>query len=188
MCRRLRRPRRDEHPRDVVGVGHVLVHMKSSVAALHPPIPLRGPASAKARAYEVLINEVLKVQLGRVLDERDGVHERIVQCLELRTNMSTVLSQGMGSMKTMFNLGCEFYVQAHVPDTRWMYVDVGLGCRAQMTPTEAIAFSQAREARLAARADALTARATDLKARIKLVIGALDELMHIRTDHSSLNF
>ena len=46
-----------------------------------------------------------------------------------------------------------------------------------MTLEEAISFSKQREARLNERADQLTAQAADLKAWIKLVIGALDELL-----------
>ena len=45
-----------------------------------------------------------------------------------------------------------------------------------MTLEEAVQFSSAREARLSAVADELTDRAARLKAKIKLVIGAIDEV------------
>ena len=61
-----------------------------------------------------------------------------------------------------------------------MYVDVGLGFNAQMTLEEAIAFSEASEAKLTARVDELTSEAAELKAKIKLVIGAIDEVSSIR--------
>ena len=41
------------------------------------------------------------------------------------------------------------------PDTSWVYVDVGLGFHAQMTPAEAIAFSTQRESKLTEAAEAL---------------------------------
>lgn len=41
------------------------------------------------------------------------------------------------------------------PDTSWVYVDVGLGFHAQMTPAEAIAFSMQRESKLTEAAEAL---------------------------------
>jgi hypothetical protein len=52
-------------------------------------------------------------------------------------------------------------------------VSVGLGFHAQMTLDEAKAFCSQRESHLTAKADALTQRAARLKARIKLVMGAL---------------
>ena len=63
------------------------------------------------------------------------------------------------------------------PDTSWVYVDVGLGFHAQMTPAEAIAFSTQRESKLSEAAEALTQRAAKLKAQIKLTIGAIDEIL-----------
>ena len=82
--------------------------------------------------------------------------------MELRTNCQQLLERGQRELKTMVNLGSDFYVQAHVPDTGWIYVDVGLGFHAQMTLDEACAFATQREA-LNARAEELTARATRLK-------------------------
>ena len=66
---------------------------------------------------------------------------------------------------------------ARRPDTSWVYVDVGLGFHAQMTPAEAIAFSTRREAKLNEAAEARTERAAQLKAQIKLTIGAIDEII-----------
>jgi len=63
------------------------------------------------------------------------------------------------------------------PDTSSVYVAVGLGFHAEMTIEEAIAFATAREGRLNDAADRLTQRAAQLKARIKLVVGAIDELV-----------
>ena len=40
------------------------------------------------------------------------------------------------------------------PDTSWVYVDVGLGFHAQMTPAEAISFSTQRESKLTEAAEA----------------------------------
>ena len=45
-----------------------------------------------------------------------------------------------------------------------------------MTLAEAVTFATAHEARLNAAADTLTQQAAHLKARIKLVVGAIDEL------------
>ena len=140
-------------------------------------MPPTARATAKIAVYEELIQENLKVELQRVHDDRDSVHERMSQLLELRNNVRSLQEQKQRSLKTMVNLGCDFYVQAHVPDTQWIYVSVGLGFCPQMTLSEAETFCTEREAVLAASAEALTERAAMLKARIKLVMGAINELM-----------
>mmetsp|Transcript_8165 Transcript_8165/g.16404 ORF Transcript_8165/g.16404 Transcript_8165/m.16404 type:complete len:141 (+) Transcript_8165:101-523(+) len=126
---------------------------------------------------EAIVNERLKVELEGVQDERDRVYEKISHCLELRNNMTMLQEQNRRSLKTMVDLGCNFYVQARIPDTSWVYIDVGLGFHAQMTPAEAIAFSTQRESQLSEAAEALTQRAAKLKAQIKLTIGAIDEIL-----------
>ena len=66
---------------------------------------------------------------------------------------------------------------AHRPDTSRVYVDVGLGFHAEMTIDEAVSFASKREAVHNSSANALTQQAAQLKAKIKLVIGAIDELV-----------
>ena len=66
-----------------------------------------------------------------------------------------------------------------------MYVNIGLGFHAQMTLDEASAFSTQREAALSESVEALNKRAAQLKARIKIVIGAIDELMQADSAGSS---
>ena len=131
-------------------------------------------AATEAAQLEELINETLRRELQSALDARDKLYEKIAACMELRTNCQQLLERGQRELKTMVNLGSDFYVQAHVPDTGWIYVDVGLGFHAQMTLDEACAFATKREAALNARAEELTARATRLKARIKLALYVLD--------------
>ena len=80
------------------------------------------------------------------------------------------------SLKTMVNIGSDFYVQAAVPDTSWVYVSAGLGFHVQLTLDEAVQFCTQREAHYSAAAEALTQKAAQLKARIKLVVAAIDEL------------
>lgn len=69
---------------------------------------------------------------------------------------------------------------ARRPNTLHVYVSVGLGFHAQMTLQEAIDFATKREAALSIAAEMHTQRAALLKAKIKLAIGALDELVRTR--------
>lgn len=130
--------------------------------------------------YEGLIQDQLKHELTCVLDKRDEVFEKIAQCLELRNNMKSLLEQQTCTFKAMVDLGSNTYVQAVVPNTLHVYVSVGLGFHAQMTLQEAIDFATKREAALSIAAEMHTQRAALLKAKIKLAIGALDELVRTR--------
>ena len=127
--------------------GEVAVLRSSAAAAQREAL-----ASAHASAVH-LVSRTLALQSA--LDARDKLYEKIAACMELRTNCQQLLERGQRELKTMVNLGSDFYVQAHVPDTGWIYVDVGLGFPAQMTLDEACAFAPPREAALNARAAAL---------------------------------
>jgi hypothetical protein len=63
---------------------------------------------------EALVNERFKVELEEVQDERDRLYERVSQCLELKNNMTMLQDQKRSSLKTMVDLGCNFYVQARM--------------------------------------------------------------------------
>ena len=60
------------------------------------------------------MNERFKVELEEVQDERDRLYERIAQCMELKNNMTMLQDQKRSSLKTMVDLGCNFYVQARM--------------------------------------------------------------------------
>ena len=69
-------------------------------------------------------------------------------------------------MKSMINVGCEFYMQATVPATDRVYVDVGLGVHVDYSRQEALAFIKQREAAY----DALSDEYTQEMARIQDVL------------------
>jgi prefoldin subunit 5 len=52
----------------------------------------------------------------------------------------------MHDMKTMINVGCEFYMQASIPSTDRVCVDIGLGVHVDYSRAEALRFIQEREA------------------------------------------
>jgi prefoldin subunit 5 len=79
-----------------------------------------------------------------------------------------------------FTTGCNFYCQARVPDPSRLLVSVGLGFFLEMRLPEALAFVEKSDGRLAAEAAGLTKQAATIKARVKLVIGGLQELQNIR--------
>lgn len=133
-------------------------------------------AAQKVEQYEDLLNEKLRGELQALMDERDALHEKAAQFMQLRTNTQQLIDEKQKSLKTMVDLGCHFYMQAKVPDTSWVYVNVGLGFHAQMGLAEAVELCTKREEHYKTAAFTLTERIARTKARIKLVAAALDEM------------
>ena len=59
--------------------------------------------------------------------------------------MTVMDTNDLHEMKTMINVGCEFYMQASVPSTDRVYVDIGLGVHVDFSRAEALQFIQERE-------------------------------------------
>uniref|UniRef100_A0A8C2J8A9 Ubiquitously-expressed, prefoldin-like chaperone n=1 Tax=Cyprinus carpio TaxID=7962 RepID=A0A8C2J8A9_CYPCA len=93
---------------------------------------------AKVLQYETFINEVLRRDLQKVLEERDAVYEKIAQYLQLKNTIKSIQETDSKELKTDVDLGCNFHVQAHVPDASKIYVAVGYGFFVEFTHTEAL--------------------------------------------------
>eukprot|EP00850_Spirogloea_muscicola_P009131 SM000050S17056 [mRNA] locus=s50:645771:646680:+ [translate_table: standard] len=98
---------------------------------------------------------------------------------DLAKSIGLIQQQKLTRMRSMVSLGSEVYMQADVPDTSRIFVNVGLGFHVEFTLPEAISFAATKEQHLKKRADAQTARIVDLKAQIKLVTEGIRELMSI---------
>eukprot|EP01104_Vermistella_antarctica_P005983 TRINITY_DN16719_c0_g1_i1.p2 TRINITY_DN16719_c0_g1~~TRINITY_DN16719_c0_g1_i1.p2 ORF type:complete len:149 (+),score=41.97 TRINITY_DN16719_c0_g1_i1:184-630(+) len=128
---------------------------------------------------EKFVEERLKVDLQKILDKRDVIYSQVSQHMELRNNIELVQKQteAQGKMTSMVNMGCNFFAKASVTETKYIYVSIGLGFHAQLTPEEAFAFIDRKEAMLNKRADGLTEEANMLKARIKLLYQGMHMLI-----------
>jgi len=100
----------------------------------------------------------------------------------LRTLLKANTSSKQKKMKSLVNLGSEFYAQAVIPDTTRIFVEVGLTLRVEFTLDEAVAFCKRKEAHLKAKGDKLTRKASELKANIKLIYDAMAEIMRLDGD------
>mmetsp|Transcript_32995 Transcript_32995/g.53534 ORF Transcript_32995/g.53534 Transcript_32995/m.53534 type:complete len:148 (+) Transcript_32995:75-518(+) len=136
--------------------------------------------SEKIKEYESFLDDKLKAELGRTIERRDKLLETLSQYLALRNQLELIRDSGMKSLKTKINLGSEFYVQANVPDTEFVYVDIGLGFRVQYTIQEAMNFIDKKEAALNASVDKCTRQSAQIKSDIKMVCNAIGELLELQ--------
>ncbi|KAF9623486.1 hypothetical protein IFM89_003102 [Coptis chinensis] len=92
----------------------------------------------KVQRYEDFVDRRLKPDLVRAVGERS----------DLRKNIENLEKNGVSSLRSLVNLGSEVYLEADVPDTRHIFVDVGLGFHVEFTWSEAINFILVKEASL----------------------------------------
>eukprot|EP00002_Diphylleia_rotans_P009132 TRINITY_DN19141_c0_g1_i1.p1 TRINITY_DN19141_c0_g1~~TRINITY_DN19141_c0_g1_i1.p1 ORF type:complete len:157 (+),score=42.62 TRINITY_DN19141_c0_g1_i1:79-549(+) len=138
----------------------------------------RKEIDRKIEEFETFVEEKLKKRLKGVLDERDRVYERQAKILDLRNLILTMQEQNMGSFKAMVDIGCNFMIEAQVPDTSRIYVDVGLGFHVEMTLQEAHDYTITQEKALDEKADNLSKSAHKLRTHIKLVLEGISELQN----------
>ncbi|XP_034392312.1 protein UXT [Cyclopterus lumpus] len=129
----------------------------------------------KVLQYENFINEVLRSDLQKVLQQRDSVYEKISQYLQLKNSIQS-LQDCTSHLKTDVDLGCNFFVQAEVEDSSRIFVAVGYGFFVEMNHDEALRFIDKKTSQLTAFTEQLSRDSAEIKANIRMVIEGLREL------------
>ncbi|MQL87640.1 hypothetical protein Taro_020186, partial [Colocasia esculenta] len=116
--------------------------------------PLRrgaaGAAERKVQKFEEFVDRRLKPDLILAIGQRDKLfqEQKVLYPNNLKKNIENLQKSGATSLRTLVNIGSEVYAQADVPDTRHIFVDVGLGFHVEFTWSEALEFIAVREARI----------------------------------------
>lgn len=134
----------------------------------------------KVTRFQSFITSKLKPDLQRTLTTRDTLYTTTSHYIQLRTNLTHLIANSTTHFTARVNVGCDFYCQAEVADTRLVTLDVGLGFHVDLTLAEAVAVCEEREKLLVARAEMLTERASVISAHIKLVYEGIAELMKVQ--------
>ncbi|KAH0674792.1 hypothetical protein KY284_025879 [Solanum tuberosum] len=122
----------------------------------------------KVRRFEEFIDRRLKPDLVHAIAERDKVFEQQKIFSDLRSNIENLEKNNVTNLKTLVNIGSEVYLQADVPDTTRIFVDVGLGFHVEFTWSEALNYISAREEKLARQIEEYTRLIASIKAQIKM--------------------
>ncbi|KHG21438.1 Protein UXT [Gossypium arboreum] len=123
----------------------------------------------KVQKFEEFVDRRLKPDLVHAIAERS----------DLRKNIENLEKNSVTSLRTLVNLGSEVYMQAEVPDTQRIFVDVGLGFHVEFTWSEALKFISLREEKLERQIEEYTRLIASIKAQIKLVCEGIRELLQI---------
>ncbi|KAJ2706178.1 hypothetical protein FB645_001814 [Coemansia sp. IMI 203386] len=125
--------------------------------------------------YKEFVTNTLKPDLEQTLEQRDIVYTRMTEYLKLKTHIDAIKTQDLKELETKVDLGSSFYVKAFVPDTKYLFVNVGFGFHLEMTLDEANKFIDEKVQSLEKLADKYTQEASEIRARIQLVYNALME-------------
>ncbi|KAL4281845.1 hypothetical protein GQ457_03G026990 [Hibiscus cannabinus] len=133
----------------------------------------------KIHKFEEFVDRRLKPDLVRAIAERDKVFDQQKIFSDLRKNIENLEKNSVTNLRTLVNLGSEVYMQAEVPDTQHIFVDIGLGFHVEFTWSEALKFISLREEKLARQIEEYTRLIASIKAQIKLVCEGIRELLQI---------
>ncbi|XP_068634390.1 uncharacterized protein [Aristolochia californica] len=136
----------------------------------------------KVQKFEEFVDSRLKPDLVRAIAERDKIFEKqkiLFYSSDLKKNIETLEKNGVTSLRSSVNLGSEVYMQADVPDTRHIFVDVGMGFHVEFTWSEALEFITVKQARLDKQLEEYTHLIASIKAQIKMVYEGIRELLQI---------
>jgi len=87
----------------------------------------------KVERYSKFVDETLRVRLAQVLDQREEVVRDIEAFEKLRGTIQVMSESKSSKAKSMVNIGCDLYMQAAIPDTSRIMVNVGLGFFVEFT-------------------------------------------------------
>ncbi|XP_022733834.1 protein UXT homolog isoform X2 [Durio zibethinus] len=124
---------------------------------------------AKIQKFEEFVDRRLKPDLVRAIAESS----------DLRKNIENLEQNSVTNLRTLVNLGSEVYMQAEVPDTQRIFLDIGLGFHVEFTWSEALKFISLREEKLERQIEEYTRLIASIKAQIKLVCEGIRELLQI---------
>ncbi|KMZ62874.1 Protein UXT [Zostera marina] len=130
--------------------------------------------------FEEFVDRRLKPDLVQAIAMRDKVFQKQKIFLDLKRNIGNLQKNEVNSLQSMINLGSEVYMQADVPDTRRIFVDVGLGFHVEFTWSEALDFIEVREARLQRQIEEYTQLIASIKTQIKMVCEGIRELLQLQ--------
>lgn len=131
---------------------------------------------SKVTRYETFVNDRLKSDLKTVLDCRNKLFSQIASYESLKTCIEKIKQTPTGEIKALSDLGCNFYCKAKVLDTSKIFVEVGLGFFVELTLDQALDFVDKKLKRIRSDCEVITEEATQINAKIRLVLEALNEI------------
>ncbi|CAG5120426.1 unnamed protein product [Candidula unifasciata] len=141
-------------------------------------------SDTKVLEYETFLNERLREDLRKILEDRDELYEEVSEYFQLKSTIQKIQEDitPTSELKTKVDLGCNFYVQANVPNPSRINIAIGYGFFLEMSLPEALKFIDMKTQQLQDRTAQLTKDACKVKGHIRLVLEGLRELQNIPSE------
>lgn len=132
----------------------------------------------KVLQYEIFVNDVLKEDLKYVHEQQNKVTTELAEFIQLKNSIQTFKDASLieDGLKTKIDLGCNFYVQANICDTKTILIDIGLKNYLEFTLDEALQFIEKRCSLLTQQLNKLRKDSAHVKGMIKMTLGGLQQL------------
>ncbi|XP_063387248.1 protein UXT homolog [Cydia fagiglandana] len=128
--------------------------------------------------YEAFINDVLKEDLKKEDWRLQQINAEITDLIQQKHTLEVVTSKEKhpDGFKTQVNIGCNFFMEASVPDTSTMLINVGLNHFLEFPAEEAVKYLDVRIKAYERKAEELKDQSAKTKAHIKLMLFGIGEL------------
>ena len=87
----------------------------------------------KIERYSKFVDKTLRVKLAQALEQRGEVVQEIESYEKLGGTVKVMRESKSSQAKSMVNIGCELYMQASIPDTSRIMINIGLGFFVEFT-------------------------------------------------------
>lgn len=136
--------------------------------------------NSKVQLYEHFVNDKLRNDLGKCLNEQEKIYSEIAEYLQVKDTIEKLMLSDMKEeLKVKVDLGCNFYAKAVVQDLSFINIAIGYGFFLQMKFDEALKFIEKKVKVLNKLAEDLTLKTCEIKANIKFVLEGLREIQHL---------
>ena len=135
----------------------------------------------KVQVYEKFLNEKLRSDLKRAMEEQEKIYSEIAEYLQIKDTaqkLQTTRTDGK-KLNTKVDLGCNFYANAVVEDCSKIFVAVGYGFFLEMKLDECIRFVDKKVKQLDILVKELDEKVAEIKANIKFVLEGLKEIQNL---------
>lgn len=128
---------------------------------------------------ESFLNDRLKLDLGIYEAHLKQQNSEIVEYNQLKQTIAAIQNDLGKSLKTQVNIGGDFFMQAKVPNTEKILVNVGCNVYLELTLEEAAKFGQMKINILEKQAEVIREEVCKIKAHIKMTLLAIGEVTEL---------
>ncbi|VVC90996.1 protein UXT homolog [Leptidea sinapis] len=130
--------------------------------------------------YENFINDVLKEDLRLLHIKLQQVNAEVADLIQQKHTLKVVCDKKVhpDGFKTQVNIGCNFFMEAAVPDTSSLLMNIGLNHYLEFNLEEANKYLDVRIKAFEKASEEICNKAAETKAHIKLMLFGINELQN----------